>query len=186
MIVILCLSCIILQLFLFQLLRGLSYCHKRRVLHRDLKPQNLLINERGELKLADFGWYLCDVSLFMPSVCLRLHVSDDIIVVCCLVQWFVLCLQTMSCVVSFCVSTHHVILCVYKPVSFCVCRPVLFSVNRPVSFCVSTDYVICDIVLCVYRPCHVFKQIHTNNGLHNLLPDIFAVSCKVHTTELIF
>ena len=44
-----------LQVFLFQILRGLSYCHKRKVLHRDLKPQNLLINEKGELKLADFG-----------------------------------------------------------------------------------------------------------------------------------
>ncbi|CAK8689458.1 cyclin-dependent kinase 17-like [Clavelina lepadiformis] len=43
------------RLFLFQLLRGIAYCHKRRVLHRDLKPQNLLINEKGELKLADFG-----------------------------------------------------------------------------------------------------------------------------------
>uniref|UniRef100_A0A7N8XZT1 cyclin-dependent kinase n=1 Tax=Mastacembelus armatus TaxID=205130 RepID=A0A7N8XZT1_9TELE len=43
------------KVFLFQILRGLSYCHKRKVLHRDLKPQNLLINERGELKLADFG-----------------------------------------------------------------------------------------------------------------------------------
>ena len=43
------------KIFLFQVLRGLAYCHGRRILHRDLKPQNLLINQRGELKLADFG-----------------------------------------------------------------------------------------------------------------------------------
>ena len=36
------------------MLRGLAYCHARRVLHRDLKPQNLLINEKGELK-EQFG-----------------------------------------------------------------------------------------------------------------------------------
>jgi len=41
--------------FLFQLLRGIAYCHQHRVLHRDLKPQNLLINREGALKLADFG-----------------------------------------------------------------------------------------------------------------------------------
>lgn len=62
--------------FMLQLLRGLAFCHRwvlcrcmlicnshlmqyyyfsHNVLHRDLKPQNLLINKNGELKLADFG-----------------------------------------------------------------------------------------------------------------------------------
>lgn len=38
-----------------QLLEGIAFCHAHRVLHRDLKPQNLLIDKVGTLKIADFG-----------------------------------------------------------------------------------------------------------------------------------
>ncbi|KAF9562823.1 Cyclin-dependent kinase 3 [Mortierella alpina] len=41
--------------YLYQLLQGVEFCHSRRILHRDLKPQNLLINDKRHLKLADFG-----------------------------------------------------------------------------------------------------------------------------------
>ncbi|XP_065028819.1 cell division control protein 2 homolog isoform X1 [Musa acuminata AAA Group] len=46
----------LIKTYLFQILRGIAYCHSHRVLHRDLKPQNLLIDRRtNALKLADFG-----------------------------------------------------------------------------------------------------------------------------------
>lgn len=42
--------------FMKQILQGVGFCHTYRVLHRDLKPHNLLISQDGtQLKLADFG-----------------------------------------------------------------------------------------------------------------------------------
>lgn len=41
--------------FMLQFLKGLAELHKFQVLHRDIKPQNLLVSKKGVLKIADFG-----------------------------------------------------------------------------------------------------------------------------------
>ncbi|KAG9312973.1 kinase-like protein [Chiua virens] len=43
------------QYFLYQILRGMKYIHSASVIHRDLKPGNLLVNSDCELKICDFG-----------------------------------------------------------------------------------------------------------------------------------
>lgn len=43
------------QYFLYQILRGMKFIHSASVIHRDLKPGNLLVNADCELKICDFG-----------------------------------------------------------------------------------------------------------------------------------
>lgn len=43
------------QYFVYQILRGMKYIHSASVIHRDLKPGNLLVNADCELKICDFG-----------------------------------------------------------------------------------------------------------------------------------
>lgn len=49
------LSAELVQHFMFQLVSGINYCHCHRILHRDIKPQNLMIDSNGVLKIIDFG-----------------------------------------------------------------------------------------------------------------------------------
>mmetsp|Transcript_11685 Transcript_11685/g.48585 ORF Transcript_11685/g.48585 Transcript_11685/m.48585 type:complete len:371 (-) Transcript_11685:630-1742(-) len=41
--------------FFQQIISGVDYCHKYMIAHRDLKPENLLLDDKKNVKIADFG-----------------------------------------------------------------------------------------------------------------------------------
>ena len=72
----------VIKSFLYQLLKGVAYCHSKLVLHRDLKPQNLLISRQGQLKIADFGLarpFGAPVRSYSPEVVTLWYRSPDIL-----------------------------------------------------------------------------------------------------------
>ncbi|KAG4426995.1 hypothetical protein IFR05_017522, partial [Cadophora sp. M221] len=56
------------QSFTYQILRGLKFIHSANIMHRDIRPANILVNSVGELKICDFGLARAPSSENSPSM----------------------------------------------------------------------------------------------------------------------
>jgi serine/threonine protein kinase len=45
----------IIKSYLYQIVSAIKYMNENSMMHRDLKPQNILINDKGKIKICDFG-----------------------------------------------------------------------------------------------------------------------------------
>jgi serine/threonine protein kinase len=63
------------QFFLYQILRGMKYVHSAAILHRDLKPRNLLVNANCNLKICDFGLSRAGIPEIMKAGAMTDYIS---------------------------------------------------------------------------------------------------------------
>lgn len=55
--------------YICQMCDAIRYCHSLKVIHRDIKPENILVDLKGNLKLADFGWSVHDKYAARTTFC---------------------------------------------------------------------------------------------------------------------
>jgi mitogen-activated protein kinase 1/3 len=58
------------QTIIYNLLLGIKYMHSKNVLHRDIKPGNILVNADSSIKICDFGLSRYSKSLSRTKECL--------------------------------------------------------------------------------------------------------------------
>lgn len=55
--------------YILSLVDALAHMHERDVIHRDINPENLLLDQEGKLKIADFGWSVHAPNSSRKTIC---------------------------------------------------------------------------------------------------------------------